>query len=77
MSTRLGGEVRVQVVLVEGNKSLVMGASTKGARHYIITSGTTAVLGQAKDIVFGQGAGVGEVARFSYVLLLSKSQKTG
>ena len=53
------------------------GAGTKGARHYFWTSGTPLVLERAKDMVFGWGAGVGEVARISYVLLLSEPQETG
>ena len=49
-------------MLAEGNKSLIMGASAKGAGHYIWTSGTLLLLERAKDMVFGQGVGVGEVA---------------
>ena len=35
------------------------------------TSGTALVLEGAKGMIFRQGSGVGEVARVSYVLLLS------
>ena len=44
------------VALAEGNRSSVMGASTKGNGHYIWTSGTPLVLERAKDMLFGQGA---------------------
>ena len=37
--------VHVQIALAEGNRSLAMGASTKGARHCIRTSGTPLVSG--------------------------------
>ena len=63
--------------LAEGNESLIMGVSTKGAGHYIWTSGTTLVLERAKDMLFGQGTGVGEVAHISHVLLLSEPRETG
>ena len=67
----------MQVALAEGHKSLVMGAGTKGAGHYIWTCGTPLVLKQVKDMIFGQGAGVGVVARISYELLLSELRETG
>ena len=72
-----GWEVRVHVALAEGNISLVMGVSMKGAGHYIWTSGTPLVLERAKDMVFGQGAGVEEVVHISYVLLLLEPRDTG
>ena len=53
-----------------------MGASTKGAVHYIWTTDTPLVLERAKDMLFGQGAGVGEVARITYVLLLTEPRET-
>ena len=71
-----GWEVQVQVALAAGSRSLVTGAGTKGAGHYIQTSGTPNVREQAKGLVFGQGAGVGEVARISFVLLLSEPRET-
>ena len=40
------------------------------------TSGTLLVLERAKHMVFGQEVGVGEVARISYVLLLSEPWET-
>ena len=71
-----GWEVRVQIALAAGHGSLVMGVSTKGAGHYNWTTGTPLVLERAKDMLFGQGAGVGEVARITYVLLLTKPRET-
>ena len=65
------------VALAESNKSLIMGASTKGAGHHIWTSGTPLVLERAKNMIFGKGAGLGEVARISYVLPLSEPRETG
>ena len=43
----------MQVALVRDNRSLVMGASMKGAKHYMWTSGTLLVVERAKDMVFG------------------------
>ena len=67
----------MQVVLPEGNRSLVMGASTKGPGHCIWTSGTPLAFQWTKDMIFGQGAGLGEVASLTYMLLLSEPQETG
>ena len=35
-----GWEVRAQVAQAEGKKSVIMGASLKGAGHYMLTSST-------------------------------------
>ena len=40
-------------------------------------AGTPSALERAEDLVFGQGAGAGEVARISFVLPLSEPRETG
>ena len=61
-------------MLAEGNRSLIMVASTKGGGHYIWTSGNP--LERAKDMVFGKGAG-GEVVRISYVRETGELERVG
>ena len=61
-----GWEVKGRVMLVGGERDLVMGASTKGEEDYLWTTGTQGVLSQVKNMVFGPPPGVGGVARIHF-----------
>ena len=68
-----GWEVRIRVALAAGSREVVMGVSTKGIGHYVWTCGTPRLLSQVKDMIFGPQAGVGEVARITFLLVALRS----